>query len=80
MTRLSLSTSPDNIKALAQSLNQLIKARRQQANFQIIIITHDEEFLREMQPSDFTESYWQVSRDREQKSSIKNVNISALMD
>ncbi|EPE35141.1 P-loop containing nucleoside triphosphate hydrolase [Glarea lozoyensis ATCC 20868] len=70
----------DNIKALAQSLNQLIKARRQQSNFQIIIITHDEEFLREMQPSDFTESYWQVSRDREQKSSIKNVNISALMD
>jgi DNA repair protein RAD50 len=69
----------DNIKALAGSLNHLIRARRGQSNFQIIIITHDEEFLKEMHPADFTEVYWQVSRDKEQKSAIKRVNISELM-
>jgi DNA repair protein RAD50 len=34
-----------NIQSLANALNGIIEARRQQANFQLIIITHDEQFL-----------------------------------
>jgi hypothetical protein len=33
-----------------------------------------------MHPADFTDKYWQVSRDREQKSTIERVAISQLMD
>ncbi|KFH41819.1 DNA repair protein-like protein [Hapsidospora chrysogenum ATCC 11550] len=38
----------DNIKSLAESLHMIIKARQAQSNFQLIVITHDEEFLRHM--------------------------------
>ncbi|CAG8743040.1 11336_t:CDS:2, partial [Acaulospora colombiana] len=38
----------DNIEALAQSLVDIIRERRAQANFQLIIITHDENFLRKL--------------------------------
>ena len=34
-----------NIESLAQAINEIIKNRRQQANFQLIVITHDEEFV-----------------------------------
>ncbi|RDL33156.1 putative DNA repair protein RAD50 [Venustampulla echinocandica] len=69
----------DNIKALADSLHSIIKARRHQSNFQLIIITHDEDFLREMNCSDFCETYWKVSRDDKQKSSIERQSLSNLM-
>ncbi|KAG9235443.1 putative DNA repair protein RAD50 [Amylocarpus encephaloides] len=69
----------DNIKALATSLHAIITARRHQSNFQLIIITHDEEFLKEMNCADFAEHFWQVSRDREQKSKIERAPITDLM-
>merc|ERR1719487_1468684 len=34
-----------NIESLAAALNEIIKSRKQQANFQLIVITHDEEFV-----------------------------------
>jgi len=34
-----------NIESLAQAINEIIKQRRQQSNFQLIVITHDEEFV-----------------------------------
>lgn len=70
----------DNIKALAQSLHQIIKTRRQQANFQLIVITHDEEFLKEMKCQEFCENYWRVSRTKEQKSQIEMQGIIGLMN
>jgi DNA repair protein RAD50 len=66
----------ENIKALAISLHGIIKERRRQSNFQLIIITHDEEFLRNMQCSDFCERYYRVSRDVRQKSIIERQDIS----
>ncbi|KAL9116130.1 MAG: hypothetical protein Q9227_000499 [Pyrenula ochraceoflavens] len=53
----------DNIQALAISLHDLIKSREKQANFQLIVITHDENFLRHMQCGDFADWYWRVERD-----------------
>ncbi|KAG4428567.1 hypothetical protein IFR05_015951 [Cadophora sp. M221] len=69
----------DNIKALAQSLHLIIESRRHQPNFQLIIITHDEEFLKEMKCSDFTETYYRVSRNAAQKSEIERQSLTDFM-
>lgn len=66
----------DNIKALAESLHMIINARRQQSNFQLIVITHDEEFLRYMKCADFCDYYWRVSRNERQKSVIERQSIA----
>jgi len=68
----------DTIKSLAESLHAIIKARRGQSNFQLIIITHDEEFLKAMNCQDFTDVYYRVGRDRDQKSMIEGMPISNL--
>lgn len=65
-----------NITGLAESLNQIIQVRRKQANFQLLVITHDEAFLRAMNCADYTDSYWRVDRDSDQKSRIRRQNIS----
>ena len=66
----------DNIRALATSLHDIIRARQEQANFQLIVITHDEEFLRHMQCGDFSDYYYRVSRNDEQKSIIERQSIA----
>ncbi|KAJ4307862.1 DNA repair protein rad50 [Neodidymelliopsis sp. IMI 364377] len=65
-----------NIQGLAQSLSQIIQLRRKQANFQLLVITHDEQFLREMNCADYTDVYWRVGRDASQESFIERQNIA----
>jgi DNA repair protein RAD50 len=65
-----------NIKGLAESLSEIIKARRKQANFQLIVITHDEQFLREMNCADYADVYWRVGRNEQQTSVIEMQNIN----
>jgi DNA repair protein RAD50 len=60
----------DNILALAEALADIIKERRQQSNFQLIVITHDEEFLTALGTSGAVEKYWRVSRNNRQKSRV----------
>ncbi|KAI1167129.1 AAA domain-containing protein [Nemania serpens] len=69
----------DNIKALAESLHSIIKARRSQKNFQLIVITHDEEFLRHMRCSEFCDDFWRVSRDEKQNSRIERESIAMIV-
>ena len=69
----------DNIRALAESLGEIIKIRQKQKNFQLIVITHDEDFLRYMGCSDYTEYYYRVSRNERQKSVIERQNIAEVM-
>jgi DNA repair protein RAD50 len=66
----------DNIRSLAESLHDIIRARQQQSNFQLIVITHDEEFLRHMQCGDFSDYYYRVSRNEKQKSIIERQSIA----
>ncbi|KAH9179304.1 P-loop containing nucleoside triphosphate hydrolase protein [Lactarius sanguifluus] len=61
----------ENIDALAASLVDIVNERKNHANFQLIIITHDENFLRKLGQSDVMEYYWRVSRDSRQKSTIE---------
>jgi len=61
----------ENIDALAASLVDIINERRNNANFQLIIITHDENFLAKLGQSNVMEYYWRVTRDLRQKSIIE---------
>ncbi|TKA73689.1 hypothetical protein B0A49_04328 [Cryomyces minteri] len=69
----------ENIRALAESLAEIIRVRRQQSNFQLIVITHDEDFLRFMGCADFCDHYWRVSRTERQKSIIERQNIAEVI-
>ncbi len=69
----------DNIRSLAESLHGIIAARRAQRNFQLIVITHDEEFLRRMRCADFCDYFYRVRRDDRQNSVIAREPISSIM-
>ena len=68
-----------NIGALAQALHQIIVSRQQQKNFQLIIITHDDEFLRMMRPGDFVDHYYRISRNEACNSIILKQHIAECM-
>lgn len=68
----------DNIKSLAESLHAIIRQRQAQSNFQLIVITHDEEFLRHMRCSDFCDSFFRVRRDERQNSVISRESITKI--
>ncbi|TKA33225.1 hypothetical protein B0A50_00778 [Salinomyces thailandicus] len=70
----------ENIQALAESLAEIVKVRRAQKNFQLIVITHDEDFLRKMGSSDYADVYYRVSRDPSQKSRIERQSIAEVMN
>ncbi|KAL2155200.1 hypothetical protein VTH82DRAFT_3876 [Thermothelomyces myriococcoides] len=70
----------DNIRSLAESLHGIIRARRSQGNLQIIVITHDEEFLKHMQCSDFCDDFYRVKRDEKQNSVIVRESITRIME
>ncbi|KAI8898254.1 hypothetical protein BC833DRAFT_620511 [Globomyces pollinis-pini] len=53
----------ENIESLANGLVSIIKDRSAQKNFQLIIITHDEEFMHSIGKSDFADHYWRVEKD-----------------
>ncbi|KAI0881202.1 uncharacterized protein GGS22DRAFT_196992 [Annulohypoxylon maeteangense] len=69
----------DNIRSLAESLHAIIQNRKAQANFQLIVITHDEEFLRHMRCSDFCDYFYRVKRDDKQNSMIERESISTVI-
>ncbi|KAJ3349743.1 DNA repair protein rad50 [Allomyces javanicus] len=66
----------DNIESLAESLARVIKSRRQQANFQLLVITHDEAFLEQLGRSGYADYYWRVYKDENQHSCIERLSIS----
>jgi DNA repair protein RAD50 len=70
----------DNIRSLAESLHGIIKARQSQSNLQLIVITHDEEFLKHMQCSDFCDDFYRVKRDEKQNSIIVRESITRIME
>ncbi|KAG8934317.1 DNA repair protein rad50 [Tulasnella sp. 418] len=61
----------ENIEALAASLVEIINERKRAKNFQLIIITHDENFLRKLGENGVIQEYWRVTRNDKQKSVIE---------
>ncbi|KAJ1605757.1 DNA repair protein RAD50 [Cryptosporidium canis] len=64
-----------NIKGLAEALSYLIKFRKQQKNFQLIIITHDENFVRVMAQAQQCDHFFHVSKDEQGYSTIRQVDF-----
>jgi DNA repair protein RAD50 len=69
----------DNIAALAGALASIIRTRRTQSNFQLILITHDEEFVQVLGRYECAEYYWRVFKDESQHSCIERQSISGIM-
>lgn len=70
----------ENAESLAEALNQIIEFRKQQLNFQLIIITHDENFLTHINGEKFTDHFYKVQRDEQQCSRIYSLPISMIQD
>lgn len=45
----------DNIDGLAEALQNIIEERKEQENFQMIIITHDQKFIRSLGNTSYTD-------------------------
>lgn len=69
-----------NIESLARSLSSIIELRRIQKNFQLIVITHDEQFLSHMNASAHADHFYRVFRNSRQFSQIQRVPISRVVE
>ncbi|CAK9439043.1 uncharacterized protein LODBEIA_P32670 [Lodderomyces beijingensis] len=70
----------DNAEALASALNNIIEHRKQQSNFQLIVITHDEKFLTHIRGDRFTDHFYRIQRDEKSKSRIYSLPISRISE
>lgn len=70
----------ENIAALAASLANIIRTRRSQSNFQLILITHDEEFVQLLGRFECAEYYWRIFKDESQHSCIERQSISGVLE
>jgi DNA repair protein RAD50 len=64
-----------NIRALAESLNEIITRRREQHGFQLIVITHDEEFVSNLRARDHTDYVYHVSKNENHYSKISRKSL-----
>lgn len=69
----------ENIHSLAEALQEIIEYRQQQSNFQLLVITHDEDFLRSMDCAKFANVYYRVSRDPAENSIIERQQITEVL-
>lgn len=65
----------ENIESLSTALADIVNTRMTQKNFQLVIITHDEEFLDRLSKVEKLEVYYRVSRNEQGKSVIKKFSI-----
>ncbi|MBX9694264.1 MAG: hypothetical protein K2Z81_17905, partial [Cyanobacteria bacterium] len=68
----------ENIDSLANSLADIIKMRGRQGNFQLIIITHDEEFVDLLGRHECADYYWRVVKDECQYSTIERQSFAGI--
>ncbi|KAB0795761.1 hypothetical protein PPYR_09822 [Photinus pyralis] len=52
-----------NIQSLSTALAKIVNARQEEKNFQLLIITHDEEFIHALSRVDKVDYFWKVSRN-----------------
>lgn len=52
-----------NVESLVDALGSIIKARRSQRNFQLIIITHDEDFVQALRRTEAMNRFWRVKKN-----------------
>lgn len=52
-----------NVESFARALARLIEMRQEQSGFQLVVITHDEEFVELLGRGNYSDSFWRVSKD-----------------
>jgi len=67
-----------NVESFANALVQLIESRKQQRNFQLIVITHDEDFVQLLGRSEHADHYWRVTKNDQGHSTIERHQIESL--
>lgn len=70
----------DNVDSLAGALRSIIEARRRQAHFQLVVISHDQDFLTKLGARSFCDEYYLVHKDADGFSSVKPQDIRQLED
>jgi len=68
----------ENIEALAQALVELVTKRSVQRNFQLIVITHDNDLIELLSKSEQVDHYFKVSRNIRGESLIRKKEINQL--
>ncbi|NXA32289.1 RAD50 protein, partial [Eudromia elegans] len=68
----------ENIESLAHALVEIIKSRSQQRNFQLLVITHDEDFVELLGRSEYVETFYRIKKNIDQCSEIMKCSISSL--
>ncbi|XP_032558978.1 DNA repair protein RAD50 [Chiroxiphia lanceolata] len=68
----------ENIESLAQALVEIIKSRSQQRNFQLLVITHDEDFVELLGRSEYMETFYRIRKNVDQCSEIMKCSVSSL--
>eukprot|EP00123_Amoebidium_parasiticum_P014886 comp22686_c0_seq1/m.35107 comp22686_c0_seq1/g.35107 ORF comp22686_c0_seq1/g.35107 comp22686_c0_seq1/m.35107 type:complete len:1312 (-) comp22686_c0_seq1:379-4314(-) len=66
----------DNIEKFANALANIVRSRAAQRNFQLVVITHDEEFVKYLARSGCVEYYWRVTRDENQHTKIRRASFA----
>lgn len=65
----------ENSASLAEALKSLMVARKDFESFQLIVITHDEEFARRLGSREYIEHLWRITKDENQHSRINREPI-----
>ncbi|XP_064017583.1 DNA repair protein RAD50 [Pogoniulus pusillus] len=68
----------ENIESLAHALVEIIKSRSQQRNFQLLVITHDEDFVELLGRSEYVETFYRIKKNLDQCSEIMRCSVSSL--
>ncbi|XP_046898994.1 LOW QUALITY PROTEIN: DNA repair protein RAD50 [Hypomesus transpacificus] len=68
----------ENIESLAHALIEIIKSRSRQRNFQLLIITHDEDFVELLGRSNYVEHFYRIKKTPEQHSEITKCSVASL--
>lgn len=68
----------ENIESLAHALVEIIKSRSRQRNFQLLVITHDEDFVELLGRSEYVEYFYRIKKNMDQCSEIVKCGVSSL--
>ncbi|XP_063148403.1 DNA repair protein RAD50 [Candoia aspera] len=68
----------ENIESLAHALVEIIKSRSQQRNFQLLVITHDEDFVELLSRSEYVEKFYRIRKNLDQCSEIVKCSVTTL--
>ncbi|XP_033743546.1 DNA repair protein RAD50-like [Pecten maximus] len=68
----------ENIESLAYALVEIIKSRKEQRNFQLVVITHDEDFVELLGRSDYVDWFFKVRKDQNGCSQLVKAKVQDL--